>query len=139
MEDDKETAELQMLVKIIPDEEEVAVDAIPLATKPPVIVDYKIHKEEKTSYNKITRADRSSKMLTIEMNYVISFLSSLQNSRGMNEVFGKHPLVLLKLLLLKLKLKVNTAQAQVNTVKVRVTAAKQNLVLFSNLDEKYAK
>ncbi|GJW05574.1 hypothetical protein Tco_1564430 [Tanacetum coccineum] len=47
--------------------------------------------------------------------------------------------VLLKLLLLKLKLKVNTAQAQVNTVKVRVTTAKQNLMLFSNLDEIYAK
>ncbi|GKD72373.1 hypothetical protein Tco_1330655, partial [Tanacetum coccineum] len=49
VDDDKETAELQMLVEITPDEEEVAVDAIPLATKPPVIVDYKIHKEEKTS------------------------------------------------------------------------------------------
>ncbi|GJV18795.1 putative ribonuclease H-like domain-containing protein [Tanacetum coccineum] len=36
--DDKEIAELQMLVNIIPDEEEVSIDAIPLATKPPVIV-----------------------------------------------------------------------------------------------------
>ncbi|GJW89153.1 hypothetical protein Tco_0164493 [Tanacetum coccineum] len=31
--DDKETAKLQMLVEIIPDEEKVAVDAIPLAKK----------------------------------------------------------------------------------------------------------
>ncbi|GJX67878.1 hypothetical protein Tco_0303605 [Tanacetum coccineum] len=35
--EDKETAELQSLVEVIPDEEEVAVDAIPLATKPPSI------------------------------------------------------------------------------------------------------
>nr|GEV13891.1 ribonuclease H-like domain-containing protein [Tanacetum cinerariifolium] len=37
--DDKETVELQQLVKIIPDEEEVAIDAIPLAIKPPSFVD----------------------------------------------------------------------------------------------------
>ncbi|GKC61451.1 hypothetical protein Tco_1089049 [Tanacetum coccineum] len=37
--EDKETAELQTLIEIIPDEEEVAIDAIPLATKPLTIVD----------------------------------------------------------------------------------------------------
>ncbi|GJY19892.1 hypothetical protein Tco_0392458 [Tanacetum coccineum] len=65
LDDDKETAELQTLVEIIPNEEEVAVDVIPLATKPPVIVDYKIHKEEKTSYYKITRADGSFKLYKV--------------------------------------------------------------------------
>ncbi|GJW85578.1 hypothetical protein Tco_0158723 [Tanacetum coccineum] len=35
--EDKETTKLQSLMKVIPDEEEVAVDAIPLATKPPSI------------------------------------------------------------------------------------------------------
>nr|GEX25230.1 retrovirus-related Pol polyprotein from transposon TNT 1-94 [Tanacetum cinerariifolium] len=39
IDDDKDTAELQPLVKIIPDEEGVAIDAIPLAVKPPSIVD----------------------------------------------------------------------------------------------------
>ncbi|GJX15631.1 hypothetical protein Tco_0216463 [Tanacetum coccineum] len=39
MKDDKETSELQSMMQVIPDEEEVAVDAIPLATKPPSIVD----------------------------------------------------------------------------------------------------
>ncbi|GJS65468.1 putative ribonuclease H-like domain-containing protein [Tanacetum coccineum] len=38
VEDDKETAELKQLMKIIPDEEEVAIDAIPLAVKSPSIV-----------------------------------------------------------------------------------------------------
>ncbi|GJY42819.1 hypothetical protein Tco_0431032 [Tanacetum coccineum] len=33
VEDDKETAELKQLMKIIPNEEEVAIDAIPLAVK----------------------------------------------------------------------------------------------------------
>ncbi|GJX08880.1 hypothetical protein Tco_0198739 [Tanacetum coccineum] len=48
-------------MKIIPDEEEVAVDAIPLATKPPSIVDWKIVKEGKIGCYQIIRADRSSK------------------------------------------------------------------------------
>ncbi|GJZ92484.1 hypothetical protein Tco_0664549 [Tanacetum coccineum] len=38
MEDDKETSELQSMMEVILDEEEVAVDAIPLATKPPSIM-----------------------------------------------------------------------------------------------------
>ncbi|GJX20598.1 hypothetical protein Tco_0223275 [Tanacetum coccineum] len=60
-------------VEITPDEEEVAVDAIPLATKPPVIVDYKIHKEEKTSYYKITRADGSFKLYKVFSQLLKSF------------------------------------------------------------------
>ncbi|GJY93209.1 hypothetical protein Tco_0508991 [Tanacetum coccineum] len=61
MEDDKETAELQSMMEVIPDEEEVAVDAIPLATKPPSIVDWKIIKERKIGYYQIIRADGNSK------------------------------------------------------------------------------
>ncbi|GKC71435.1 hypothetical protein Tco_1117318 [Tanacetum coccineum] len=60
-------------VNIIPDEEEVAIDAIPLATKPPVIVDYKIHKEKKISYYKITTVDRSSKMYKVFSQLLKSF------------------------------------------------------------------
>ncbi|GJV70361.1 hypothetical protein Tco_1490356 [Tanacetum coccineum] len=44
--DDKETAELKQCIEIIPDEEEVAIDAIPLAVKSLRIVDWKIQKEE---------------------------------------------------------------------------------------------
>ncbi|GJR70069.1 retrovirus-related pol polyprotein from transposon TNT 1-94 [Tanacetum coccineum] len=47
--------------EVIPNEEEVAVDAIPLATKPPSIVDWKIIKEGKIGYYLIIRADRNSK------------------------------------------------------------------------------
>ncbi|GJY17133.1 ribonuclease H-like domain-containing protein [Tanacetum coccineum] len=50
IDDDKETTELQSMMEVIPDEEEVAVDAIYLATKPPSIIDFKILKEGKISY-----------------------------------------------------------------------------------------
>ncbi|GJW04943.1 hypothetical protein Tco_1563799 [Tanacetum coccineum] len=50
MDDDQEIAELKSLMEVIPDEEEVAIDAIPLATKPLSIVDWKIHIERQTSY-----------------------------------------------------------------------------------------
>ncbi|GKB51759.1 hypothetical protein Tco_0902512 [Tanacetum coccineum] len=59
VDEDKETAELKSLMEVIPDEEEVAVDAIPLATKPPSIVDWKIYKEGKKSYYQIIRVDRT--------------------------------------------------------------------------------
>ncbi|GJX15656.1 hypothetical protein Tco_0216488 [Tanacetum coccineum] len=39
VDEDKETTELKSLMEVIPDEDEVAVDAIPLATKHPSIVD----------------------------------------------------------------------------------------------------
>nr|GEX45043.1 hypothetical protein [Tanacetum cinerariifolium] len=65
VDDSKETTELKELIKIIPDEEEVAVNAIPLVVKCPKIVDWKIHKEGKKSYYQIIRADGSSKMYLV--------------------------------------------------------------------------
>ncbi|GKE08826.1 hypothetical protein Tco_1412377, partial [Tanacetum coccineum] len=62
---DKDTTDLQSLMEVIPDEEEVAIDAIPLATKPPAIVDWKIHKEGKNRYFQIIRADGSSKIYLV--------------------------------------------------------------------------
>ncbi|GKB94068.1 hypothetical protein Tco_0980205 [Tanacetum coccineum] len=73
MDDDQERAELQSLMKVIPDEEEVAVDAIPLATKPPSIVDFKILKEGKISYFQIIRADGSSKRYSTFIHMLRSF------------------------------------------------------------------
>ncbi|GJR83515.1 hypothetical protein Tco_0154300 [Tanacetum coccineum] len=54
-------AKLRNKGRVIPDKEEVAVDAIPLATKPPSIVDWKIIKEGKIGYYQIIRADGNSK------------------------------------------------------------------------------
>ncbi|GKB64013.1 hypothetical protein Tco_0920199 [Tanacetum coccineum] len=39
VDEDKYTADLQSLMEVIPDEEEVAIDDVPLATKPPTVVD----------------------------------------------------------------------------------------------------
>ncbi|GKE82901.1 hypothetical protein Tco_1552901, partial [Tanacetum coccineum] len=36
VDEDKETTELQRLIEVVPDKEEVSIDAIPLATKPPM-------------------------------------------------------------------------------------------------------
>ncbi|GKB38775.1 hypothetical protein Tco_0883717 [Tanacetum coccineum] len=61
VDEDKETTELQRLIEFVPDKEEVAIDAIPLATKTPSIVDYKINKEGKKTYYQIIRADVKAK------------------------------------------------------------------------------
>ncbi|GKB09749.1 hypothetical protein Tco_0838061 [Tanacetum coccineum] len=60
--DDKEIAELKHLMEIILGEEEVAIDAIPLAVKSPRIVDWMIYKEGRKSYYQIIRADGKSQM-----------------------------------------------------------------------------
>ncbi|GKB13760.1 hypothetical protein Tco_0847683 [Tanacetum coccineum] len=70
---DKEIAELQRLIEIVLNKEEVAIDAILLATKPPSIVDYKIHKEGKKTYYQIIRADGSSKMYLVFSHMLKSF------------------------------------------------------------------
>ncbi|GJX49815.1 hypothetical protein Tco_0276660 [Tanacetum coccineum] len=60
VDDDHEEAEMKIHMEIVPDDE-VAIDAIPLATKPPIIIDWKIIKEGKMRYFQIIRADGSSK------------------------------------------------------------------------------
>ncbi|GJR22948.1 hypothetical protein Tco_0971475 [Tanacetum coccineum] len=54
-------------------EEEVAIDVIPLATKPPTIVYWKIYKEGKNNYYQIIRADESSKMYRVFSQMLKSF------------------------------------------------------------------
>ncbi|GJW98178.1 hypothetical protein Tco_0179986 [Tanacetum coccineum] len=65
VDEDKDTIELKSLMEVISDEEEVTIDAIPLATKPPTIVDGKIHKEGKKSYYQIVRANGKSQMYRV--------------------------------------------------------------------------
>ncbi|GJZ40186.1 putative ribonuclease H-like domain-containing protein [Tanacetum coccineum] len=73
VDEDKETTKLQRLIESIPDKEGVAIDAIPLATKTPSIVDYKIHKEGKKTYYQIIMADGSSKMYLVFSHMLKSF------------------------------------------------------------------
>ncbi|GJY67140.1 hypothetical protein Tco_0469378 [Tanacetum coccineum] len=60
-------------MEVMPNEEEVAVDAIPLDTKPPSIVDWKIHKEGKKNYYQIIRTDEISKMYLVFSHMLKSF------------------------------------------------------------------
>nr|GEY57723.1 hypothetical protein [Tanacetum cinerariifolium] len=60
---DQEIEEMKLFVKIVPDED-IAIDVIPIATKPSVIVEYKIVKEGKINTYHIIRADGSTKRYT---------------------------------------------------------------------------
>ncbi|GKC36040.1 hypothetical protein Tco_1048424 [Tanacetum coccineum] len=73
VDDDKETTELKHCMEIFPDEEEVTIDAIPLAVKSPRVVDWKIHKEGKKSYYQIIRADGKSQMYMVFSHMLKSF------------------------------------------------------------------
>ncbi|GJS87890.1 hypothetical protein Tco_0770526 [Tanacetum coccineum] len=74
VDEDKETTELQSLIEVVlDDEEEVAIDVVPLATKPLTIVDWKIHKEGKKSYYQIIRADGKSQMYGVFSQMLKSF------------------------------------------------------------------
>ncbi|GKE15858.1 hypothetical protein Tco_1423435, partial [Tanacetum coccineum] len=67
----KDTSDLESLMEVIPDEEEVAIDVVPLAAKSPKIVDWKIHKEGKNSYHQIVRADGKSQIPMEIMDYLL--------------------------------------------------------------------
>ncbi|GKC09927.1 hypothetical protein Tco_1001537 [Tanacetum coccineum] len=73
VDDDQETTKMKEHIEVVPDEEEVAINAIPLATKPPSIVNFKILKEGKISYFQIIRADGSSKRYSAFIHMLRSF------------------------------------------------------------------
>ncbi|GKA15780.1 hypothetical protein Tco_0695527 [Tanacetum coccineum] len=63
LEEGKESEELKQCLEIVPDDgDDVTIDATPLSTKSPTIVDYKIYKEGKKSFFQIIRADGNSQM-----------------------------------------------------------------------------
>ncbi|GJY80562.1 hypothetical protein Tco_0493313 [Tanacetum coccineum] len=67
----KDKGKAKWHIEIVKDDE-VSIDAIPLATKPPMIVKYKIVKEGKFGYFQLIRADGSSKRY-------LSMIKMLQN------------------------------------------------------------
>nr|GEY13847.1 hypothetical protein [Tanacetum cinerariifolium] len=63
VDDDQEAAKLNRCLEIVPnDKDDVTIDATPLSSKSPTIIDYKIHKEGRKSYFQIIKADGSSQM-----------------------------------------------------------------------------
>ncbi|GJV31145.1 ribonuclease H-like domain-containing protein [Tanacetum coccineum] len=76
LEEDKESEDLKQCLEIIPnDRDVVTIDATPLSTKSPTIVDYKIYKEGKKSLFQIIRADVKARFKKIEpVNYMDNLL-----------------------------------------------------------------
>ncbi|GKD51476.1 hypothetical protein Tco_1280452, partial [Tanacetum coccineum] len=60
VDDDKEREDLQQCSELVT-EEDVAIDAIPLATKPAPIINFQIHRKGRKGYYEIMRADGSAK------------------------------------------------------------------------------
>ncbi|GKD26114.1 hypothetical protein Tco_1232328, partial [Tanacetum coccineum] len=74
VEDDKETTERKQCLEIIPDEEEVTIDVIPLAVKSPRIVDWKIHNfdmEDLEDLYKLVKARYGSTRPVESMDYLL--------------------------------------------------------------------
>nr|GEZ52843.1 hypothetical protein [Tanacetum cinerariifolium] len=63
IENENESAEVKRCLEIVPDDgDEVTIDATPLSSKSPTIIDYKIYKEGRKSFFQIFRADGNSQM-----------------------------------------------------------------------------
>ncbi|GJY67854.1 hypothetical protein Tco_0470836 [Tanacetum coccineum] len=69
----KKKLSMNKLYKVVPDEEEVVIDDIPLSTKPPSIVDCKIIKEGKINIYQIIRADGISKRYSTVIHMLKNF------------------------------------------------------------------
>ncbi|GKA20062.1 hypothetical protein Tco_0699977 [Tanacetum coccineum] len=57
--EDDDEAEMKKHIEVVQDDEEIAIDVISLATKPPIIVEYKIVKEGQKGFYHLIRADGS--------------------------------------------------------------------------------
>ncbi|GKA54797.1 hypothetical protein Tco_0753746 [Tanacetum coccineum] len=73
IDDDQEEAKLKELMEVISDEKGVAIDDIPLSTKPPSIFDYKIIEEGKINIDQIIRADGSLKRYSAVIHMLKNF------------------------------------------------------------------
>nr|GEU80045.1 hypothetical protein [Tanacetum cinerariifolium] len=64
IEDENESAEIKSCLEIVPDDgDEVTINATPLSSKSPTIVDYKIYKEGRKIFFQIFKADGNSQMV----------------------------------------------------------------------------
>ncbi|GKC07936.1 hypothetical protein Tco_0999546 [Tanacetum coccineum] len=138
IDDDKKEVDMKKHMEIVPDDE-VAVDAIPLATKPPIIVDWKIIKEGKMGYCQLIRADKSSRRNTrpeeayervLWGDLKVMFEPDIESEVWKN-LQGYHGRIV--------GIKRLHDELGVNTTNVTVTAAKHNLLLLLIISEKYAK
>ncbi|GKC90524.1 hypothetical protein Tco_1151173 [Tanacetum coccineum] len=135
------TTELQSLMEVIPDEEEVAIYVVPLATKSPSIVDWKIHKEGKKSYYQIVRANEKSQMYRVFSQMLKSFTrEDLEDLyKQVKAKYGStRPVEDLDLgRIVGIKSLLNAAS--ITAALIDVNAAQSKLVLLENFNENYSK
>nr|GEZ70924.1 hypothetical protein [Tanacetum cinerariifolium] len=60
IEEENESAKLKRCLEIIPDDDDVTIEATPISSKSSTIIKYKIQKERRKSFFKIIRADGNS-------------------------------------------------------------------------------
>ncbi|GJY14796.1 hypothetical protein Tco_0385218 [Tanacetum coccineum] len=151
VDEDKDTAELQSLMKVIPDEEEVAIDVVPLATKPLTIVDWKIHKEGKKAIIKyFDREDLEDLYKLVKARYGSTRLVEdldLVLWNDLKNMFEPHVEDEIKKLQQRKEISPYTTynyryveqEASVTAALIDVNAAQSKLVLLENFNEIYSK
>ncbi|GJV93947.1 hypothetical protein Tco_1541760 [Tanacetum coccineum] len=101
MDDDQEAAKMKELMKIIPDEEEVAVDAIPLATKPPSIMLRSFDREDLETLWKLVKAKHGYTRKCLNIHIRRSVLRNLQ--RKTKKIYPLTPATITEMLNKKLQ------------------------------------
>ncbi|GKB31017.1 hypothetical protein Tco_0870418 [Tanacetum coccineum] len=137
VDEDKDTAELQCLIEVIPDEEEVVIDVVPLATKSLKIVGWKIHKEGKKSYYQIMRADGKSQILVEELDLVL--WNDLKTMFEPHVEDGIWKLQQRKETSIYTTYNYKYAKQEASAALIDVNAAQLKLVLLENFNENYSK
>ncbi|GJX74317.1 hypothetical protein Tco_0312912 [Tanacetum coccineum] len=82
-EDDEDALKKYLVIK---KDDDIAIDVIPLATKLPVIVDYKLHKEGLMAHYELIRADGTSRRYTS----MIRLLQETDIDKGRNQAKNRH-------------------------------------------------
>nr|GEX02033.1 hypothetical protein [Tanacetum cinerariifolium] len=121
IEEENESAELKRCLEIIPNNnDDVTIEATPLSSKSPTIVDYKIYKEGRKSFFKIISVDDTMSFDDLYNNFKIveqnvkGTVTSSSNSSSQNMAFVSSP---------SSTNEVNTANTQVSPASTKVSTA----------------
>ncbi|GJV90835.1 hypothetical protein Tco_1538648 [Tanacetum coccineum] len=127
-------------MEVILDEEEVTIDDVPLATKSPSIVNWKIHKEGKKNYYQIVRADEKSQMYRVFSQMLKSFtMEDLEDMYKLVKAkYGSTRLVEDLNLGRIIRIKSLLNAASITAALIDGNAAQSKLVLLENFNENYS-
>ncbi|GJZ82650.1 retrovirus-related pol polyprotein from transposon TNT 1-94 [Tanacetum coccineum] len=124
VDDDKETTKLKQCLKIIPDEEEVTIDAIPLAVKSPRIIYMLV--EKKYPLAPLTLSQMLEKKLQIDYESEMAYQLFTAALIDVNAAQSNTKLLLLE--------EVTTASTKVTTVNTKLMLLKELMMLVKKLE-----